>query len=202
MSPFVEKISSKPSAVIVGLETPGLGLMRTLSRLGVKVTGVINNRDNRGRWTRFGRKVVCEYEDDEQLIETLITIGKQQGQQSALFLTSDHEVISVSRERDRLAPYFEMNLPSERVVHTLMDKRLFAEYALQKGLPIPKTFIADNLNEIQRISRSIRYPCVLKPSYRSLQWYEAALEKVFKVQGSEELIQAYLKVRPISCKLH
>jgi predicted ATP-grasp superfamily ATP-dependent carboligase len=46
----------------------------------------------------------------------------------------------------------------------------------------------------------VNYPCVLKPYFRSVEWIEKWLPKVFKVTGREELISIYHMTEPYNTK--
>jgi len=91
-------------------------------------------------------------EGGETLTESLISLGKTlHGEKAALFLTSDSQALEVSKNRDFLSEYFEINLPEYKAVETLTDKCLFAEYAAKKNLPIPKTFVVRNANDVEHV---------------------------------------------------
>ncbi len=178
---------NKPKAVVVGLDFSGLGLARSLSRSGVNVTAVVIDSNDRGVWTRFGKKVRCTSTGINAVTDCLESIAKGfNGSKAALFLTSDDQVREVSENRERLYGNYSFNLPDRGVLETLMDKGLFADYAAARKLPVPETFFIKNADDTARVAERIKYPCILKPVYKTREWVRRSVPKAFKVMGPEE----------------
>lgn len=190
-----------PPAVVVGLSITGLGVVRSLARAGIKVIGVDSNFDKPSAHTRYCEKVSCANIDEEkELLDTLIAIGKRSKSKLVLFLSTDMSVLITSEHREILREHYLFNLPSESTVKTLMDKTLFAEFAKRNGFHIPQTFIADNLSDIESISEGVNYPCVIKPSFRQPIWDKSTPIKVFKALSKGELIGLYQKNSSMAAK--
>jgi len=46
----------------------------------------------------------------------------------------------------------------------------------------------------------VKYPCILKPYFRSVEWIEKGFPKVFKVTGRDELMNIYGMIEPYNKK--
>jgi len=186
----------KPLSVVVGLDMTGIGLLRSLARSGARVFAVADSLSNDGLWSRYGEKLRCMREDDGSLTECLISLGKTfHGEKAALFLTADYQALEVSRNKEVLSEYFAINLPGPEAVEILTDKCLFAEYASKMNMPIPETFVVSNADDVERISKRVLYPCVLKPYMRNTEWIHQGLPKVFKIATGEELLKTFEMVK-------
>ncbi len=191
-------MSARPKAVVVGLAHAGLGLVRSLCLSNVDVVALTDGGDDDawGRWTRFGEKVFCDLTRDGALIEELLRLGRSQTKKAALFLTSDEQVEDVSRGRERLKPYFEVNLPEQAVLTAVNNKRLFHGMALLHGLPVPGTRYVGSVRDAQEAGACIAYPCILKPSYRTRRLSLSDTPKVIKCLDAAELISGYRLFMP------
>ena len=66
---------------------------------------------------------------------------------------------------------YVLALSEHSVVELLMDKVLFARYAADHDLPVPRTeALLDPSRRSGRRPPSIGYPCVIKPPYKSTSW--------------------------------
>jgi predicted ATP-grasp superfamily ATP-dependent carboligase len=109
-------------------------------------------------------------------------------------------VLIASENREILREYYVFNLPSKSTVKILMDKTLFAEFAERNGFHIPQTLISNNLSDIESISGTVNYPCLIKPSFRQPIWDKSTPIKVFKALSKEELISLYQKNSSLATK--
>jgi len=187
----------EPAAVVVGLDSmQGLQAARILQRRGVPVIGIAANRRSPLAHTNACRKIIIAPTHDERLIEHLLDLGPRLGQKAVLFPSEDNSVQLVSRNRQLLAPYYHVLLPSEEVVETLMDKVRFAIFAQQHGLPIPTTWIVEDERDLEVASREANYPCLLKPRSSSAdRWECRTMHKAFKVHSPEQLASVYRQCR-------
>jgi predicted ATP-grasp superfamily ATP-dependent carboligase len=186
---------NNPPAVVVGLSITGLGTVRALARAGIQVIGVDSNFNQPSARTRYCKKISCsDINKEDVLLKTLIAISKKNKEKPVLFLSTDMSVIIASENRDLLNNYFIFNLPSKFEVRMLMDKSLFADFAKNNGFQIPQTFVVNNLNNIQTVSKNIQFPCIIKPSYRKPTWDKSTSNKVFKIYSREELVAVFKSI--------
>lgn len=174
------------------MSVTGLGTVRSLARSGIRVFGVDTNLNQPSAHTKYCEKIFCkDINDENKLLETLISISKKQRIKPVLFFSTDSSVLIASENRVLLRDYYHFNLPSESVVSTFMDKALFSDFAQKNGYPTPMTFVAQNLGDIKSIAKEMEYPCLVKPAFRSPTWDNATSAKVIKALSAEELIGVY-----------
>lgn len=171
-APTGEAGESLPLAVVLGLdELPGLQTARILARRGITVVGTANRPWEYGCKTRLVKRKIVVNSNANDLIPALIKFGKTLDRRAVLVPCTDELVLLVSRRRAELDPYFLYSLPERGVVEMLTDKEQFFRFALKENLPIPKTFLVTTPEEALHAADSLRYPCILKPSLKSMEWW-------------------------------
>jgi D-aspartate ligase len=166
-------------AVITAANIPvGLGLARALRGLGVPIYGVTTDLGSpcceSSAWSDI-QKVSGDYEDG--LLEALLKLSSRHARQ-VLFPVQDHDVDIVSRHRELLREHYRFVLPDHPTVQVLADKSAFASWALDNGLPVPRTQVVSSTDELGAALENFTFPVVLKPSVRSRQWLGAGGRKL------------------------
>lgn len=80
-----------------------------------------------------------------------------------LIPTSDYSTLFASTHREELAPLVRLAVPDAAALSVAMDKTRTLEVAQELGIEIPRTHCPSETDELRRLSRTIEYPCVLKP---------------------------------------
>lgn len=176
---------------MLGLDTNGLGVVRALARYRIPIVCIDSDFLNPYGFTRYCKKVKYKDLSDENLIDFLIDFSKRKIQKPVLFITSDVNVMMISRHEKELRKYFYFNIPNDHVVEMLINKKKFAEFAEKNGFIIPRTYFVSNENEIKALADKIQYPYILKPNFRSAIWPKNRLDKVFKINDSLDFINRY-----------
>jgi D-aspartate ligase len=188
-----------PAAVVIGLDTiTGLQTARILAARGVPVIGLTNDLGHYACRTRACVRVLQADLRSDDVVDVLARLGPELDERAALFPCTDLAVLQISRQRDRLAPWFHIALPDHDVVEVLMDKIGFLRHAQENDLPIPGTVIIDSRADAERASRSLTYPVVLKPPIKSAVWQSHTSAKGFQVGDAQELLDVYDRVAPWS----
>ena len=185
-----------PVAVVVGMEANGLGVSRALAAGGVACIGVTPPGPNPCRWTRTCRVVDLAAWNEDACIEGLREVGRRLTAKAPLLITKDEPVLWVARHRRELEAFYEINLPSDETVDTLMSKRAFVELAQREGWPVPRTWFLDSPAEFRQHIAEYVYPCILKPQVKNSAFREHCPAKAFKAHDQSELIAAYDLVSP------
>ena len=183
---------SSPAAVVVGLDCiTGLQTARILAGHQVPVIGISSDPDHYCARTRVCERQLAADTSSEELIQTLVSLGEELPEKAVLVPCTDMSVLLISRNRERLQPWYLMMLPEVETVETLMDKISFFSHANAAGLPIPKTFLLHSRSEAETAAKELDYPTILKPPIKTKQWQENTNAKVFRVSDAEELLQLY-----------
>jgi predicted ATP-grasp superfamily ATP-dependent carboligase len=187
-----------PSAFVLGASPNGLSFIRSLGRKGISVIA-LDSVSSPGLYSRYCEGVALpEIEDNEKIwLEFLIERGKKLSCKAVLIPTGDAHVLLVSRNRELLSQYFNFSLPEKSVVEAITSKRTQYGLAKQWGVAIPETHYPEDVSEVESLSDSVSYPCILKPYYSHLWQKHSPKRKEYKmvklavVDDPEELVETY-----------
>ena len=113
--------------------------------------------------SRHVRRFISRQIEGQGLVDSLLALSEQLDERPVLFLTSDPQVRTVSRYRDKLQQSYRIRMPDHERVSQLLHKADFQELAARHGLPVPATIIVREPSDLGRLDR-IRFPVVIKPA--------------------------------------
>jgi predicted ATP-grasp superfamily ATP-dependent carboligase len=186
----------KVPAVVIGLDQiTGLNTVWSLALRKIPVFSIIGKNNTPYERTRKCRKIRCENVNSNQLINTLLKIGKNCNQKLVLIPTTDPQVELISEFRDLLKPYYLFELPEKRIVKILLHKTKFTNFALDNGINIPQTFIINKKSDYYHKCNEIKYPCILKPYDKTSNW-DAIFpnDKILKIAHEKDILDVLPKV--------
>jgi D-aspartate ligase len=183
--------SSVP-AIILGTHTMGLGVIRALGEKGVPIVAVYYDAHDVGYVSRYvTEKIRAPHPEHQEsaFIDLLIEMaGKYAG--AVLFPVSDETLVTVSRNKDRLKRYYLVASTGREIVDRLIDKKYTYALAESIGVPVPKTIVPKNIEEVERYGKSIDYPCLVKPC-KSHEYFARFRRKMVWATSFDQLVQAY-----------
>lgn len=155
-----------------------LSVIRSLGRQRIPVNAVFGKSQLFMQYQPIVKasKYISEFtlfdENDYQnnLINCLLSIGRNLNKRGVLFPVSDEDMIILSQNRNKLEEYYHLLLPEHNLLETLLYKNQFYTFAHKNGLPIPATLILDNTTAIDDISGKFSFPCIIKPPVRGEKW--------------------------------
>ncbi|HZM35109.1 MAG TPA: ATP-grasp domain-containing protein [Burkholderiales bacterium] len=179
------------------MNATGLTAARSLGREGISVSGFDVSAKRVGFRSRYCASEVCPdpLHQSEELARFLRhRVGNGPGK-VVLLPTSDAFFLFLSRHREQLADRFLMNLPSEDVAESVVNKRRLYELAAASGAPFPKSFFPDTYDDALAVKDALRYPAFIKP-YWGHQWraHFGGLHKGFKVWSPDEFLCRFREV--------
>jgi D-aspartate ligase len=184
-------------AFVLGMNETGLTAARCLGREGITVRGFDTSAERSGFWSRYCRAEVCPdpLHQPDDLVRFLTDQVRGGSQKVVLIPTSDVFFLFLSRHRSHLADKFLMNLPSEDVAESVVNKRSLYELAAANGTAFPQSYFPGTYEEAFAVKDSLRYPAFIKP-YWGHQWraYFGGQHKGFKVQSPDEFLARFREV--------
>jgi predicted ATP-grasp superfamily ATP-dependent carboligase len=186
-----------PHAFVLGLVDTGYGVVRSLAAFGVPLVAFERARREPEVVTRLCR--VRHYDRPEDLLEIVPAAARLLPVPPALFVTTDPLVHFVAEHRSFLRDYVRLDVPDLARTRLLLEKETFTEFALEHGFSLPPTEIIRSRDDLERCRRALRFPCVLKPSWRDARWKAARFPKVFRFDDRasfDRTIDAILAVQP------
>jgi D-aspartate ligase len=192
-----EAFDAQIEAFVLGMNTTGLTAVRCLGREGIAVKGFDVTAKRSAFRSRYCRAEVCPdpLHQPEDLVRFLNRQAGDGTRKFVLLPTSDAFFLFLSRHRAQLADRFLMNLPSEDVAESVVNKRRLYELAARSGTAFPKSYFPDTYDEALAVKDAVRYPAFIKPHWGH-QWraYFGGLHKGFKVQTPEEFLCRFREV--------
>jgi predicted ATP-grasp superfamily ATP-dependent carboligase len=188
---------SRPSVVVIGLDCPtGLQTARVFAARGIDVIGIAADLRHPCALTRSCRRVIQANPDSESIVDALRILGGQLETRAVLVPCTDLAVLGVARHREELSKHFLTSVPAHSVIEQLMDKAQFAEFAVRQGLPVPTTHVLRSRTDAETTARKMRFPCVLKPSVKSVTWDVNAGAKALIANSPAALLDLYDRHAP------
>ncbi len=177
-----------------------LAVLRSLRRKGIDVTLASPTRLSPSFYSRY-----CQHyftypsptEDVERFLESLLQAVKAR-HHKVLFALSDETVLPISKFRNEFTPYISIPLTEHCVIEKATDKTELIKLAAKLGIPFPKTYFVQGIEELDSIINKISYPVVVR-TRRSRIWQDNKIVagKVLYANSSEELLSAYREIAQI-----
>jgi D-aspartate ligase len=183
---------STPVLVLRSVRHGGLGVARTLGRLGVQVYLLDVEPRSAAFASRYCRGSFVwdiDREPAEKSGEFLAEIGRRLGR-AILIATSDTTALFVAANAPRLQEWFQYPQLPVDLVQTLYSKKSMHFLAKNIGIPTPNAVFPGSKAEVLRFLDEAQFPIMLKPIEARNAKNKAALAKVI-VNGKQELLENY-----------
>jgi predicted ATP-grasp superfamily ATP-dependent carboligase len=130
------------------------------------------------------------------LVAALLTRPQDFEEGSVIVPCTDRAVLGVARHRSALSRRFRIAVPSLDVIELLLDKARFADFAMAAGLPIPPTRVLRSRGDAEDAAEAMTFPCVLKPSIKTVVWERNSTAKAVMVERADALPALYDRLAP------
>jgi D-aspartate ligase len=153
--------------VVVGDVLTALGVVRSLASAGIPVYLACDTRFCPAGLSRQCTLLRVPDLEGQGLVDGLLSIAGRIGEKAVLILSSDVQVLAVSRARAALEAHYFLALPTETMVDVLMDKAKFQAYAEEIGLRVPRAVVLEEGHDEQALD-VLSMPVVVKPADHEL----------------------------------
>lgn len=185
----VAKEKMVKQVIIIGSHIQALGLARQSAKMGINVVLFIEERSSVARFSNAVHRTVW-FRTLEHLGEYL---KPYEDTDTLLFPTADQYVEFLAEHYDSLKEHFSLGIPAPRLVELFGDKRNSYKFCDANGIPHPRSWYPDTLEDVRRLSGELAYPVVVKPavmhSFRKLFG-----KKAFRCDNPEELVARCLEI--------
>ncbi len=184
----------KYPAVVLGANYYiGLSAIRSLGVLGAPVIAMDYDEKAYG----FGSKYVSEQvlipnintQGERAVVEFLKSYAKKLDKPPVIIPSADAYAILLSKYSDELEQYYLFPPLPKGLVNSLINKNSLYKLANKHGMPIPKTFFPNDLQDLDDIKQKITYPCIVKPEL-SHEFVKKFRSKVVRVNNFSQLYDA------------
>src|SRR5439155_11729905 len=164
-APGMSRLRINPSlpVVVLGFGYGGLGIARSLGRLGVRVYAVDADPAAAGFASRYLRGAHTWDVAGASVTDTLgflDDLGRRLGH-ALLLPTTDATAVLVAEHSDELAPRFLFPRPPRALVRGLTDQREVFRLATRFGVPTPLTVFPRSRDDVERFLADARFPVVV-----------------------------------------
>jgi len=153
--------------VVVGGVLTALGVVRSLASAGIPVYLACDTRFCPAGLSRQCTLLRVPDLEGQGLVDGLLSIAGRIGEKAVLILSSDVQVLTVSRGRAALEAHYFLALPTVTMVEVLMDKAKFQAYAEEIGLRVPRAVVLEEGHDEQALD-VLSMPVVVKPADHEL----------------------------------
>lgn len=171
------------NVIILGGHIQALGLARQVHNMGVRVILFLQDGFSVARYSNAVDKIlICA--DKNRIKEALQPFF---GKQTLLFPTSDEYIEYLTDNYNELSQNYVLGIPKPDCVNIFADKRKTYQFAERMGIPHPKSWYPDNMDDVRKISQTADYPLVVKPAIM-YTFHKAFGKKAYKCDTPEDLI--------------
>ncbi len=174
---------SLPGALVVEGHVQGLSNTRSLGELGIPVY-VLDVNPCLAQFSRYCKRFFrCPPFSSGGFADFLVKLAIEENLKGWLIMASnDHIVEQLSRNRDRLEPYYNFLVPRYDTLKRIIDKSLLMQEAEKCSVHIPRTYrVRESL-----LPEDISFPVLVK-GCKGLSFYKATHKKAIQVNDQEEL---------------
>lgn len=182
--------------VVLGGDSQGLGIARSLGRHGIPVC-IVDDETSISRASRYVQHVVRvgDLRTESSLLDALSLARKKFGLAGwVLYPTRDENVAAVAANRDLLARDFRVPTPDLDCIRYVWDKRETYRLAENLTIPIPRTWFPRSEADLSDIDMD--GPLVVKPAIKEHFFYQTHA-KAWRADDRAELATAFRRAASI-----
>jgi D-aspartate ligase len=184
--------TSTPVVLLGCFRHSGLGILRSLGRVGVPVYAIDGDRFSVGFTSRYCREKFIlgpgKVSPDESL-SFLADVGRRIGRRSILIPTSDSDAIFVADYAEQLAEHFIFPEPSAELVRSLCSKKQMYYLAKRYGVSTPETTFPQSRDDVVEYLNDAQFPILLKPIFSQINGNFA--KPIVLAHRERELLEIY-----------
>jgi len=182
--------------VAEGENPVAMPILRSLTEKGINVTAMTSVRRPFVRFSKYCHSLIlvpsmAREKEYAAAVEKIVKRIKF----DVLFPIFEWSLIPISKNRDRIGRYVRLPIASHDSILKCYDKLSTLKLALEKDVPVPKTFFVRCSSELRQVAEEITYPAVVKPRW-SMVWQgnKAFYRRGGFVNSPGELIAAYVSI--------
>lgn len=175
----------------------GLGVVRSLGRLGVPVYGVYEERFAPAAVSRYlSGKFIWQADagDPDRFLDGMAMVGERLGRPTVLIPTDDLGAILISEHASTLGQWFCFPRPPPGLAHLLASKRGLYELCGKLGVACPRVSFPISRHDLEEFAATATFPVVAKAIEAWLLPTDAGLKSTTIVHHPEDLVDLYRRL--------
>jgi D-aspartate ligase len=193
-SDYTPKDVSTPAVVLGCFRQGGIGIVRSLGRIGVPVYAIDADRFAAAFFSKYCRESFLwdiHRAPYRESLRFLIELGNKLGRRSVLIPTSDTGAMFVAEQAEHLAERFIFPNQSKALVRSLCSKKEMHQIAKRSDIPTPETSFPTTRDEVLDYLSVARFPILVKPIYNNMHLGRVRPWRIFLVHNARELLDCY-----------
>jgi D-aspartate ligase len=185
--------TSTPVLLLQSIAYGGLGIARSLGRLGVRVYALESKPLSPISYSRYCEgKFSWSIEDAaaEETLHFLFGIAPRLGRLPLLIPTTDNAALFVAAHQEVLKDWYCFPHQPERLVEALCSKKMMYHLAKAHGVPTAETTFPESHADVAEFAWHANFPVMLKAS-DGARLFERTGKKMFIVRSARELLELY-----------
>jgi D-aspartate ligase len=157
--------NSVPVVVLVSIQHGGVGIIRSLGRLGIPVYGVHQDPREPAAHSRFLRGMFCWDFSTASAVNSvafLQDVAKKVGRRPILIATSDATAVFLAENANALAENYILSTPSAEVVRTFASKTETSNLCRKLRIPTAETISPQSREDVANFAHTKRFPIIVK----------------------------------------
>jgi D-aspartate ligase len=183
-----------PVVVLVSSQHGGIGVIRSLGRMGVPVYGVHRNGWEPAARSRFLQRVFrwdFSAVSSADSVSFLLNVARRLGQRPILIATSDVTALLVAENAETLAEAYLFSSPSVEVVRGFSSKQCTFDLCRRVGIPAPETQSPRSREDVLKFAQTGKFPVVVKGENGEFLRKKKETARVAMVDTESELLEIF-----------
>lgn len=182
--------------ILEGAKSAALAIVRSLGKKGIDVTV--------GERTKFCTAGISKYcksrikypapEVDRDFFLKNILKEVKKEKYDVVYPVAGETTLPISEHKNEFLLYTKIPIPDYETIEKADNKTLTLQIAAQSGIPCPKTYFPQDLEEIDGIAKEAEFPVVIKPR-RKLRWINGRLVRTKVTRENYAFSSSELKIR-------
>ncbi len=157
--------TSTPVVLLACPHQGGLGVTRSLGRLGIPVYNVDSTRWAPARFSRYCRGAFhwdIDTAPPEKSVEYLTAVARQVGRRAVLIAGTDRAATFVARHATALEPSYIFPAQSPKLADSLASKKTMYGLARENDIPTPPTLCLQTRTDRMECLKQVNLPIIIK----------------------------------------
>ncbi|MDI6804779.1 MAG: hypothetical protein QME58_13230 [Bacteroidota bacterium] len=181
-----------PPVVIIGGNIIAVSVARALAKSGISCYA-IGETTSEVHYSRFckGIKYSSIIDKETVCLVWLFNTGRHLHEKPVIIPCSDAGLMFTINHRAELEKYFTLMEAKDEITLAMLDKAETYSLSQKVGIPSPKIWHVNSLEDVHNILDQVTYPCLLKPRYSHKFFPLFGGRKLFRVSNKEELVNLF-----------
>lgn len=181
--------------VIIGGHIQALGLARQVAKKQVEVVLLLDTAWAVARFSRYVAKTIY-YKTAEELHSQIMQL-QLPNKATLLFPTNDKAVEVLSKHNEEYQADFAMGIPNPSIVALFNNKRTAYQYVADNGIPCPRCWYPNTIDEVREMATELEYPVVVKPAVM-YSFHATFGKKAYRCNNAEELESIFQRIASVN----